>query len=184
MRMLSVSILVALVAACSGPAPESNDLIPALPAPAPAPRTEVSEVDRMRMQLREIGDSVAWTVPPLPERPPLQLAAPSGPDPWVTERVNATTFDTLTDSILAIQAKMPREDAELFDRGVKFMLAQITTQPMMVRAAGSGIMPSDREILDALKPLVHNKSPALIVKEAYELDAAQKKAASAAPSTR
>lgn len=167
--MKSAALLFAaltLLAGChKSEADPASGLVPEEPV-VPKPVASSIDPDSVLAQMRSGIRDVPRGLPPLtiPPPPPKQ---PTGYNPWNDERVDATTFDTLTASINHIITRMPEEQGRAFDQSVKYLLFQVPSSPFVSKKAGGGGTPSDADILKAAQELVHGKTPFEIGQEAW-----------------
>lgn len=102
------------------------------------------------------------TLPPMPPMPVYDIqdmVKRSSYSGWETDRIDASTYDSLTNSLNAILAKMMPDDAESFDKVVKYVLMQVTRDPLVAKKAATVGKVSDAEILQAIQSTLHQRSP-------------------------
>lgn len=125
------------------------------------------------------------TVPPRPNYDALrQMIArtPSTYTGWTTDRIDASSFDSLTNSVNAIYQKMGPEAAEQFDRIIKFVMMNVTRNPLVAKKAATGDKVSDQELLQLTQSYLDGRTPAQVTELAERLLASQQPSAAQAAS--
>lgn len=175
MHRLSILAALLLLQGCTSGQGDKYGLVPQPGAVenAEKPNHQNSALAQMR---RAVGQSQQNTLfedfPPLP--PPeimRQIDAGVSDDNsiWNGAIVDATSFDTLAESMNKIAGALPKEEGEVFDAAIKSIMFQVNLDADIVKKASSGLPPSDADILSAVQHLVHGKTPYEIVSEAYRL---------------
>lgn len=192
-RPLALVALVVL-AGCSRSSPEQMArqrglLPPAASAPAEDPLSAASteegapEDSPLAQELRLLAEYPKAELPPLPPMPTLDLTDSAGStyDGWTTDVIDASSFDALTNSLNSIMSRMPEDLAVHFDKLVKYVLMQVTKDPMVARKAAVGQPVSDAELLRLTQNYVDGRTPADILQMAQDIEAKQSRAAAPPP---
>lgn len=133
------------------------------PSQPPPPGTAMRDF----YELARVHANDRITVPAPP--PPSTFRRGSSYDGWETDRIDASSFDALTNSVNAILARMSQEDGQNFDRIVKYLLLQATKDPSLARKAATGQQPSDAELLRIIQSYLDQRTPAelLVLAQTY-----------------
>lgn len=86
-------------------------------------------------------------------------AAQSAYRGWETDKLNAATFDTLTESLNGIIQRMGPEEGKEFDRVVKYVLMHVSKDPLIAKKSMTSSQISDAEILTIVQSYVHDRTP-------------------------
>ena len=184
MRAVTCLVAMALLAACSRTDPEQLAVREGLAPPPVNPDAPVSRVkpsaDSRLGKMLAVSPQYAGARMPLPPPPPSfeTMSQYTGYDGWESDRVDATSFDALTNSLNVIMQKMGPILSEDFDRVVKYVLLQVPKDPMVARAAAGGGKMSDAELLQTIQSYVHGRTPREITdlaQQMYERQQAQQK---------
>ena len=154
----------------AGLAPPDVDLTQ-LPATVPDPN---SPMGVFLSVMQEYKDFELPKPPPLPNFDVVEKRAVSY-NGWTVERIDGTSFDTLTNSLNGILQRMPPDLAQDFDRVVKYILMQVTKDPMVAKKAATGQQISDAELLTLVQSYLHARSPAEIVELAEQMKAREQR---------
>lgn len=167
-------VAVFFLAACSGHDPEQSAREAGLiPQEAEPLITAVKHEAITNPYLRAVKESLADArnvkfpdPPPMPDYSRFfdteSLSSYRG---WNTDRVDARSYDTLTQSLNAIMERMGPETAQEFDRVTKYILMSVTKDPAIAKKAVGGVQISDQEILQIVQSYLHGRTP----KEVTEL---------------
>lgn len=99
---------------------------------------------------------------------------------WDIDRIDARSYDTLTDSLNAIMQRMGPGTAEDFDRVTKYILMSVTKDPAIAKKAVGGGQISDEEILQIVQSYLHGRTPKEVTQLAERMfNAAQNRRSSA-----
>lgn len=176
MRAPSIIVLLLLVSGCDKHPEDKYGLIPEpVAVEAPQPTRNAAAISDMRAilgQQQGVSD-LQRAYPPLP--PPeivrqLAQGQSDGDSVWNGAVVDATTLDSLAQSMNKISKALPKEQGEVFDAAIKSLMFQVNIDPDIVKKASGGVPPSDADILLAVQRLVHGKTPFDIVSEAYRIN--------------
>lgn len=175
MRYAAIIALLMLVQGCDK---HREDKFGLIPEPAPVETQQdtrsVAAISNMRAILGQQGSSeLQRPYPPLP--PPeivrqIEQGTSDDDSIWNGAVVDATTLDSLAESMNKISKTLPKERGEVFDAAIKSLMFQVNIDPNIVKKASAGVPPSDADILLAVQRLVHGKTPIDIVSEAYHLN--------------
>lgn len=169
MQRLAISLVVLTVlAGCQRQDPEAlaraQGLVPpevdlsAPTGPAKPPGTD-TRLGQMLALSNEYADATLPRLPPPPRLSYAEFVSRSSYNGWETDRIDASSFDSLTNSLNAILQKMVPTEAEDFDRVVKYVLMQVTRDPMVAKKAVGGGQMSDSDLLRAIQSYVHDRTP-------------------------
>lgn len=170
-RGLCLAVVVFLVTACSDNGASDSQ---------PTPTAQRLLEDRQRPEgnlkspiFQDMSDLIASGegAPPIPKSlPPLPERTTQAPPPsWWSDTLDVTSFETLQASLDATLAQMPVEVAEIYDDAVKYLLIQVSVDPVISGTASAGGTPSEEQIMAAVRRILHRKTPPQIIQEAEQL---------------
>lgn len=170
--MRHTCLLLAITAILSGCGTSSSSeqaardagLLPAdvddvLAAPAAEPITN-PYLRATRDALSTVSDRSFPAPPDKPDYAALfAVPSQSGYAGWDRDRIDASSYDALTNSLNAILQRMAPSEAQAFDRVVKYVLMNVTKDPMIAKKAVGGGQVSDQEILQVMQSYVDQRTP-------------------------
>lgn len=175
-RLVAALAVAAMLTACQGKSPSEAalatglippqvDLASNLPTTPPDPESPMGVLllvtrDYQHMQLPE--------PPPLPDMRAMQRRMPAYPG-WDTDRVDGSSFDAITNSVNGILQRMPPDLAEDFDRVIKYIMMQVTKDPLVAKKAATGQPVSDAELLTLVQSYIGGQTPRDIVELAAQM---------------
>ncbi len=124
-------------------------------APIEPPLSGTSMRELYELARAHANDRISVPEPP----PPTAFQQSGGYGGWETDRIDASSFDALTNSVNAILAKMSPEDGQNFDKIVKYLLLQATKDPSLAGKAATGQQPSDEELLRIIQSYLDRRTP-------------------------
>lgn len=171
--------------ACTGETPSAQDLARSrglLPAAVPNTPLNAPPVQIMNPGLRAmhlaLQDPSKLEVPKPPELHDYSYLLTKRPAStyrgWNTDRVDASTFETLTTSLNTIYAKMGPEMAADFDAMIKVITLNLGKHPLVAKKAVSGGAVTDEELLDVARSFLHQRTPYEIAATATAMLQAQR----------
>jgi hypothetical protein len=176
MRAAAIIAMLVLVLGCDMHPKDKFGLIPE-PVPVEEPQSArsaaaISDMRAILGQQQGISD-LQRAYPPLP--PPeivrqLAQGESDGDSVWNGAVVDATTLESLAQSMNKISKALPKDQGEVFDAAIKSLMFQVNIDPDIVKKASAGVPPSDTDILLAVQRLVHGKTPFDIVSDAYRIN--------------
>lgn len=170
-RRLWLAAVVVLAVACSGNG--GSDPQPANTAQRLLEDRKKGEERLKSPVFQDMSDLIASGegVPPVPQSlPPLPERSWQAPPPsWWGETLDVTSFETLQASLDATLAQMPVEVAQIYDDAVKYLLIQVSVDPVISGTASAGGTPSEEQIMAAVRRILHRKTPPQIIQEAEQL---------------
>jgi hypothetical protein len=187
-RRLAVAVALALaLGGCAPAAPDAavdtsglvpvpvDDVLAPVAVPVEEPITN-PYLRATKAALHRVSDT-PFPAPP----PPLDYAAlfADAAQPryagWDTDRLDASSYEALTNSVNAILERMPEKQAKDFDRLVKYVLMNTTRDPFVAKKAVGGGQVSDAEILQVIQSYLHERTPREVAELARRLYESQQR---------
>ena len=153
---------------------EQGFLPPEVDPDAPVSKRKPGLDTRLGQMLALSAQYEGAELPPLPPPPRYEdIATGSSYTGWETDRIDASSFDNLTDSLNAILQKMGPVVGADFDKVFKYVLMQVPRDPLVARAAAGGGKMSDAQLLQAIQSYVHDRTPREVTELAEQMSQRQ-----------
>jgi hypothetical protein len=147
--------------------PATVDITRDLPEAPPDPNSPLGIQLRL---LANYPEPVVPQLPPMPRIDRVQSGAVSYTG-WKTEVIDASSFDALTNSLNGIMQRMPPDLAMDFDRLVKYVLLQVTKDPLIAKKAATSQPVSDAELLRLVQNYLDGRTPEDVLLMAQQINA-------------